>query len=228
MILKTCVNYSDKFLFPETTLRRSTVQETMAGLLPTDSDAEPSGEPRVIGMDSADADAVLDALSSETSRRVYVALQEDPGPVSDVADRTDLSVQNARYHVGKLRDAGLIEVVDTIYSEKGREMEVLAPADAPMIVVLGDERERNVRDALATLLGGVALLGFVSALIQQVAAALAPEPEEVDAVAVETAPTEPGVTDPLFDLALTDPGIVFFLGGFVVLLAAFAFWWTRG
>ncbi len=198
----------------------------MAGLLPTDSDAEPSGEPRVIGIDSADADAVLDALSSETTRRVYVALQEEPGPVSGVADRTDLSVQNARYHVGKLREAGLIEVVDTVYSEKGREMEVFAPADAPTIVVLGDERERDVRDALTRLLGAVALLGFVSALIQQVAAALAPEPE-ADAVAVETEPTDPGVTDPLFDLALTDPGVLFFLGGLVVLLAAFAFWWTR-
>ena len=198
----------------------------MAGLLPTDSDAEPSGEPRVIGIDSADADAVLDALSSETTRRVYVALQEEPGPVSGVADRTDLSVQNARYHVGKLREAGLIEVVDTVYSEKGREMEVFAPADAPTIVVLGDERERDVRDALTRLLGAVALLGFVSALIQQVAAALAPEPE-ADAVGVETEPTDPGVTDPLFDLALTDPGVLFFLGGLVVLLAAFAFWWTR-
>ncbi|WP_331236388.1 ArsR/SmtB family transcription factor [Natronorarus salvus] len=199
----------------------------MAGLLPTDSDAEPSGEPRVIGMDSADAGAVLDALSSETTRRVYVALQEEPAPVSVVADRTDLSLQNARYHVGKLREAGLIEVVDTIYSEKGREMEMFAPADAPMIVVLGDERERNVRDALTRLLGAVALLGFVSALIQQVAAALAPEREESDAVAVETAPAEPGVGDPLLDIALTDPGVLFFLGGLAVLLAAFAVWWTR-
>ena len=215
-----------KPLRSETALRRSTVERAMAGLLPTDSDAEASGEPRVIGIDSADADAVLDALSSETTRRVYVALQEEPGPVSGVADRTDLSVQNARYHVGKLREAGLIEVVDTVYSEKGREMEVFAPADAPTIVVLGDERERDVRDALTRLLGAVALLGFVSALIQQVAAALAPEPE-ADAVAVETEPTDPGVTDPLFDLALTDPGVVFFLGGLVVLLAAFAFWWTR-
>jgi DNA-binding transcriptional ArsR family regulator len=201
----------------------------MAGLLPTDSDAEASDTPRVIGMDSADADAVLDALSSETSRSVYLALQGDPAPVSRVADRTGLSVQNARYHVGKLREAGLIEVVDTVYSEKGREMEVFAPADAPMIVVLGDERGRDVRDALTRLLGAVALLGFVSALVHQVASALVPDPAETDdAVGVETAPTEPGVADPLFDLALTDPGVLFFLGGLAVLLAIAALWWARG
>ncbi|NIU66678.1 MAG: ArsR family transcriptional regulator, partial [Actinobacteria bacterium] len=68
--------------------------------------------------------------------------------------------QNAQYHLGRLEDAGAVEVVDTVYSEKGREMKVYAPADEPLVVVAGGESETSsLRAAITTLLAGVGAVG---------------------------------------------------------------------
>lgn len=136
----------------------------MAGLLPSefDDDWESSeGDPRVVGVDTSDADAVLSALSSETARRILTALHETPATPSDLADRTDTSLQNAQYHLEKLDEADLIEVQGTRYSAKGREMNVYAPTDGPLVLFAGDEEESaGVEAALAQLLGGVGVLSM--------------------------------------------------------------------
>jgi DNA-binding transcriptional ArsR family regulator len=109
-------------------------------LLPSRPDASPSDDagPRVIGVDSEDADDVLSALSSGTARDLLAALHEEPAPPSELADRVDTSLQNAQYHLDKLQRAGAVEVVDTAYSAKGREMDVFAPADQPLVIFAGD------------------------------------------------------------------------------------------
>ncbi|MFW5949613.1 MAG: hypothetical protein ACOCSD_08455, partial [Halolamina sp.] len=56
---------------------------------------------------------------------------------------------------------------DTVYSEKGREMQVYGPADAPLIVYAGTEDETTgLKAALSRLLGAVAALGITSLLVQ--------------------------------------------------------------
>ncbi|MFC7044145.1 ArsR/SmtB family transcription factor [Halobacteriaceae archaeon GCM10025711] len=141
----------------------------MSGLLPSDSDVDPpEGEPRVLGVDSDDADEVLAALSSSTSRAVLAALHEDPATPSRVADRVDTSLQNAQYHLGKLQDADLVQVAGTRYSEKGREMNVYAPTDGPLVLFAGSEDEgQSMQSALTSLLGGVGALGVASLAVQR-------------------------------------------------------------
>ncbi len=141
-------------------------------LLPSRSEAEPPEDagPRVIGLDSDDADDVLAALSSETARSLLGAIHDEPAPPSELADRVDTSLQNAQYHLGKLEDAGAIEVVDTAYSAKGREMDVYAPADQPLVVFAGDEDDGStLRAALSRLLGAVGVLAFASLAVQAAA-----------------------------------------------------------
>jgi len=124
-------------------------------------------DPRVIGVDGDDADAVLSALSSDTAREILSALHERPGPASDVAERVDSSLQNTQYHLNRLREAGVVEVADTVYSEKGREMDVYAPADGPLVLVAGDESETaGVRATLRRLLGGVGAVGLGALLVE--------------------------------------------------------------
>lgn len=144
----------------------------MARLLPSTSDAEaPDAEPRVVGLDSDDADELLSALSSGTARRLLSALHEKPDTPSGVADRIETSLQNAQYHLGKLEDADLVEVADTVYSEKGREMRVYAPSDAPLVVFAGRDDERTgLKAALLRLLGGVGVLGLASVAVQRLLA----------------------------------------------------------
>ena len=138
-------------------------------LLPSRPDAQPAEDagPRVVGVDDEAADDVLSALSSGTARRVLAALHDDPAPPSELADRVDTSLQNVQYHLEKLQTAGAIEVVETGYSEKGREMDIYAPADRPLVVFAGDtEDEGTLRTALTRLLGALGLLAVGSALVQ--------------------------------------------------------------
>jgi len=90
----------------------------MADLLPSipDTSSVDDGEPRVVGIDSEEADDVLAALSSNTARQLLTALHNDPGTPSNLADRIDTSLQNAQYHLGNLEDANVVRVIDTAYS----------------------------------------------------------------------------------------------------------------
>ena len=142
----------------------------MSGLLPSTSEvATPDGDPRVVGVDSDDADRLLSALSSGTARDLYAALHDDPATPSELAEGVDTSLQNAQYHLDNLEDADLIEECDTKYSAKGREMSVYAPADAPVVLFAGSEEDgESVQSALTNLLGAVSVLGVASVVVQRV------------------------------------------------------------
>ena len=137
-------------------------------LLPSSPDVSPDSDPRLVGLDSDEADELMAALSSETARRLLAELHEDPAPPGELADRVDTSLQNAQYHLEKLEGAGAIEGVGTAYSEKGREMTVYGPADSPLVIYAGEqERASGLRAALSRLFGGVLALGIVSLAIQE-------------------------------------------------------------
>lgn len=111
----------------------------MSGLLPTRSDAtvERSEDPRLLCIDDDRAGDVLSTLSSDTSQVVFRQLNEEPKPAKDLAAELNTSVQAVSYHLDNLQEAGLIEVLDTCYSEKGREMDVYGPVTEPYLLFLG-------------------------------------------------------------------------------------------
>jgi DNA-binding transcriptional ArsR family regulator len=131
----------------------------MSRLLPTGTDAavDRDGDPSVLCIDDDATREVFAALSSETAHDLFRLLNEDPATPATLADRLDLSVQNVHYHLENLQDADLVEVVDTCYSEKGREMDVFVVSRDPTLVFLGtsDDRpslERAFR-SLSSMLG---------------------------------------------------------------------------
>ena len=225
-------------------------------LLPSRDPAVPDAEPRVIGVDSEDADEVLAALSAGTARKLLAELNEAPAPPGELADRVDTSLQNAQYHLKKLESAGAVEVVDTAYSEKGREMDVYAPANQPLVICAGDEQETSgVRSALTSLLGGFGALAFASLLVQQLFGEgletfFRPEVESgsaggstpgasylVNGSGPRNVPTETTnfVTETASEAAGTaqsaaasvlPPGLAFFAGGAIVLLGLFSIWYV--
>ncbi|WP_254769242.1 ArsR/SmtB family transcription factor [Salinilacihabitans rarus] len=139
----------------------------MARLFPLRSET-PNRErqPRVVDLGDEDADAVFGALSSGTARQIYTTLNDEPGTPSDVADAIDSSIQNVRYHLEKLEEAGLVEVVDTWYSSRGNEMSVYATADGPLIVTSDRSTAEKLKDALSRFIGGVVALAGGSLLVQ--------------------------------------------------------------
>ncbi|WP_049971017.1 ArsR/SmtB family transcription factor [Haladaptatus cibarius] len=145
----------------------------MVDFLPStvDSVADEERDPRVVGVDSEDADKLLSALSSETGRNILSALYEEPATPTTIAERVDTSLQNVRYHLEKLEDGNLIEVADTAYSEKGREMKVYAPTAGPLVLFAGNEDDTvGLESALSNLLGGLGVLGVASLVVQRLSA----------------------------------------------------------
>ncbi|MFC6874672.1 ArsR/SmtB family transcription factor [Halobellus marinus] len=199
----------------------------MARLLPSSSDPEVAAEPRVVGLDDEDADDLLSALSSSTARRILGALHEDPTNPAALAESVDTSLQNVQYHLERLESAGAVEVVDTVYSEKGREMNVYAPADQPLVVVAADDEETDGLSAMLTrLLGGVAVVAFVSLLAQFAIEGLPFGAQTGGGYSAETADSVQVAAD---TAAATGPppGLLVFLGGLTVLLVWFAVWFVR-
>jgi DNA-binding transcriptional ArsR family regulator len=258
----------------------------MARLFPFRSEPQTGeGQPRVVDLEGEDADAVFGALSSTMARRIYAQLDSEPGTPSDVADAVDSSIQNVRYHLENLEEAGLIEVVDTWYSSRGNEMSVYATTDGPLIVASDESRASKLRAALLRLVGGIGALAGISLLVQygltdwfgavgssqdeavpaeDTAADDADEratgddvDDEVSVADTEDEPTadeDEAANDDLTDydtdgtepaddaetffdggpeavetaFGVIPPGLLFFLGGLVVLVAATAYWyWSR-
>ncbi|MFB6091982.1 MAG: ArsR/SmtB family transcription factor [Haloquadratum sp.] len=201
----------------------------MARLLPSRTEPEPDPSPRVVGLDDEAADDLLSALSSSTAREILAALHDEPANPAALADSVDTSLQNVQYHLERLESAGAVEVVDTVYSEKGREMSVYAPADRPLVVVATDGEEQvGLAAALKRLLGGAAVVGLVSLLAQFAIAGLpvgaktgggdggfTAQSTESTRIAAESAAS--GVP----------PGLLVFLGGLTALLAWFVVWYAR-
>ncbi|APW97735.1 transcriptional regulator [Halobiforma lacisalsi AJ5] len=139
----------------------------MARLFPFRSETSPQeGAPRVVDLEGEDADAVFSALSSTTAREIYSQLDDQPGTPSDVADAIDSSIQNVRYHLENLEEAGLVEVVDTWYSSRGNEMSVYATTDGPLIVTSDESKASQLKSAISRLIGGIGALAGGSLLVQ--------------------------------------------------------------
>lgn len=125
---------------------------------------DPEREPRLVDLDEETADEVFDALSSRTTREIFLALHSAPQTTSDLANATDTSVQNVQYHLRKLTDAELVEVVDTWYSERGTEMKVYAPKDDSLVLFAGRDKQGTLRNLLNRVVGVFSLLLPVSLL----------------------------------------------------------------
>jgi len=182
---------------------------------------------RVLEMTDGDADEVLDALSSETSRATFQALFEEPRTPSEIADRVDTSVQNVHYHVSKLEDAALIEPVETVYSEKGNEMTVYGPASDPLVFVGDDARTPAIEQSMTEVVGGLGVLAAAALFVQwgaerlmrqQVRPPSAVGPASPD---VTLAPPEGSVAWVVFEVV--EPGVLFFFGAVLVATLALAF-----
>lgn len=111
------------------------VMSTETGLLPHRPPVdEPDRETRVVELDTAEAAELCGVLASETATEILAELSDEPMVASDVADRVGTSLQNAHHHLGRLRDAELVRVVDTWYSSRGSEMKVYAPVNERLVI----------------------------------------------------------------------------------------------
>jgi len=201
----------------------------MKSLLPLTSPVEPAQDgAQVISISEAAADEVFKVLASSTARQILTLLYEEPRPASELAEETETSVQNIRYHLTNLTDIDLVTVADTWYSEKGTEMKVYAPTDSALVVCAGRESTTDrIKSSLRNLLGAVGIFGLASLLVQYLVTTYLQSDPETAAAAMTAADaaTEQSTSGGLTAL-LTEPGVVFFVGCLVA-LAVVVVWSTR-
>jgi len=125
-------------------------------------------DPDVISIDDDAADEVFSALSSNMARSILTALYETPQTASEIADHVDTSLQNVNYHLNNLRDAELIEVVETWYSDQGKEMKVYAPTKKGVVLFASDELyQSSLFEAVMRLIGGVGFFALISFIVNR-------------------------------------------------------------
>lgn len=187
---------------------------------------------RVLAMTDTESDDVLAALSSETGRRTLRALYQEPQTPSEIAAAVDTSLQNVHYHLTNLREADLVEPVDTVYSEKGNEMTVYGPSSDPLVFVSDSENVTSVERSISQHVGsfvGVALafLALLSLAVQYMAETLVTVGTTgiVQSAGSGIQPVFAPGTIPWLVFEVLEPGIVFFAT--VLTLAALANWWLN-
>lgn len=105
--------------------------------------------PEVLDIRSERANVILDALSSETTRDVFVSIYEKPRTISDVANKTCNSIQNTKYHIQKLEDSNLVEKKNTRYSKKGNEMNIYNVTNEAVVLVASEkDQKQTIQKAL--------------------------------------------------------------------------------
>jgi DNA-binding transcriptional ArsR family regulator len=148
-------------------LARKSSVETMSSLFPTEPDisADRSDEAELLCIDNEQTTEILTALSSDRSRAVFRQVNQDPQTATDLAQKLDTSVQGVTYHLDNLQNAGLIDVLDTCYSEKGREMDVYGPSEQPYMLFLGmSSDEPGLRAAFKRFAHSIGPVGILFAI----------------------------------------------------------------
>lgn len=210
------------------------------GLLPSRVFADPDPRaPRVLDIEGTDADRAFEALSSETARSILASIYEQPRTPTEVRGEVGTSLQNVHYHLDRLETAELIEPAGTGYSEKGNEMTVFAPRNEALVLFAGHDHDRSrLESLLGRVLGLYVLLAAFTAGIavwtraarraaEDHAVSLAAERGGDGAADATSASGSSGAAGGLLDLAGAEPALLFFLGGFVTLLALSAWWYVR-
>lgn len=186
---------------------------------------------------SEEAGVAIKTLGADTARHILATLYEQPQTASELAEATENSLQNVNYHLNNLRDAGLIEVADTRYSQKGTEMKIYTPTTNAVLLLSQESTAAHIKRLLSRLVAGVGALAIGAIAFRYAVYAYLEDfgteedqpfatrtDDDVMELQADTATT----AHPLEELPLfLDPGVVFFFGGLLVLLFVLALFYLR-
>jgi DNA-binding transcriptional ArsR family regulator len=160
------------------------------------------------------AQKVAKALGSPTAGAIISYLAEGPQSSTGICDFLSLPMSTVKYHIENLLDAGVLEIAQTRYSVKGREVKVYRLKNRVLIVA---PRATDLKQALLKytavfgmmLLATLALFAFTPLLSNQAGTAdLADQFAESGMVAPLMAPGEsltPNIEVPALTLAAIPP-----------------------
>jgi DNA-binding transcriptional ArsR family regulator len=181
------------------------------------------------------AQKIARAMASQTANAVIQAFGGGPLTSSEIARQMGIPITTASYHIENLLDAGLIEVAETRWSEKGREVKVYGLANQVLIIVPPESDLGSVLKKYVTLFGIVILVsaglwGLLPMLLPILQGGVPPEPRLAGGGGDENSVLQSSLdgaagAPPVHDLVMG-----FFFGACVVLLALMAYeiyYWRR-
>ena len=169
----------------------------------------------VLEQGSVPAQKIAKAMASPTAGDLFNTLSDGPLTATALAERTGFPLTTVKYHLNNLLDADLIEVVDSRWSEKGREMKIYGVKD--QVVVLAPRKRPDVRQIVeryGVIAGAVAVgCGVVLAIPNMLSHIL---PQQNPGISVAREITE---VAPVFDWAafVQNAVLIFFVGAIIVL-----------
>ncbi|OPX69252.1 MAG: Helix-turn-helix domain protein [Methanoregulaceae archaeon PtaB.Bin056] len=163
------------------------------------------------------------AIASQSANDILHALQERPKTAGDLASALSMPMGTVKYHLENLLDAGLLEVRETRYSVKGRQIKVYGIKDQLLIVA---PRVQNIRSILlkyATLFGIIVLASIAGyAMLPIMTAPPGRGGEDLAAFQGEKAVgimSEPSPAAGVLQQGIApDPILAFFIGGCLVIV----------
>ncbi len=114
------------------------------------------------------AQKIAKAMSSQMASDILQLLAESPQSLTGITERLAIPLTTAKYHTENLLDAGLIQVLETKYSVKGREIKIYSLTNQLLIVA---PRQSNVHSLLlkyASLFGIVIFGSLVIAMLSPI------------------------------------------------------------
>ena len=95
------------------------------------------------------AQNIVKAMSHQIAGDVVQLLSlEGPLRLSDISERLNISLNNAKYHVDNLKNAGILEISATRYSVKGKKIKIYRLKNQVFIVAPKMTSVAQVRSAL--------------------------------------------------------------------------------
>ena len=107
---------------------------------------------------SLEAQKVAKAMSSPTSADLFNALTGNPQSATALSERTRLPLTTVKYHLENMLSAGLVEISNTRWSEKGREMKIYSVKD--QVVVFAPRKTvdlKGIVERYGTMAGVIAI-----------------------------------------------------------------------
>ncbi|MDD4255861.1 MAG: helix-turn-helix domain-containing protein [Methanofollis sp.] len=166
------------------------------------------------------AKKIAKAMASQTANDILSDLKEGPLSAAEIADHLSIPITTLKYHIENLADAGLIKIVRTKWSSKGREMKVYGLTDTLLIVAPQVKDIRAILLKYASLFGVIVFATVIAAVVMPMLMPPAPEPMPRMVAFNEGAPlgAAPKAGGEGFLGGVDTSVLAFFLGGSTVLL----------
>ena len=171
------------------------------------------------------------AIASQTANDILHTLSQGQKTASDLTELLNIPMGTLKYHIDNLLEAGLVEVAETRYSVKGREVKVYQLKDQLVIVA---PKMTNIRSILLKYASLFAIVIVASIAMLAILPLFQAPPDMVSAPAFSQDGggggggsgilAEKGArAEPVAGVQAVAPVLAFFMGGCMIILLLFLY-----